>query len=102
MRGRVGHPARPERTPGASVVTFRGRLRLAIMRPAPGRPRSVPMARVFIRNPTRYRLTIGDRGAMRLPPQAAGMTYHHIIPFNELRDFWNTAVANDLEQLRET
>jgi hypothetical protein len=60
------------------------------------------MARVFIQNPTRYNLTIGNRGAMRLPPQAAGMTYHHIIPYNELRDFWNTAVANDLEQIRET
>jgi hypothetical protein len=60
------------------------------------------MARLTNRNPTPYRLTIGDRGAMRLPPQAAGMTYHHIIPFNELRDFWNTAVRNDLEQLRET
>jgi hypothetical protein len=60
------------------------------------------VARLLNRNPTRYRLTIGDRGAMRLPPQAAGMTYHHIIPFNELRDFWNAGVASDLEQLRET
>lgn len=60
------------------------------------------MARLPNPNPTRYRLTIGDRGAMRLPPQPAGMTYHHIIPFNELRDFWNAGVGNDLEQLRET
>ncbi len=53
-------------------------------------------------HPTRYRLTIGSRGDMRLPPQPAGMTYHHIIPFNELRAFWNAGVACNLEQLRET
>jgi hypothetical protein len=60
------------------------------------------MAKVTNRHPTPYRLTIGDRGAMRLPPQAAGMTYHHIIPYNELRDFWNTSVGRDLEPLRKT
>lgn len=60
------------------------------------------MARLLNRNPTAHRLTIGDRGAMRPPPQAAGMTYHHIIPFNGLRDFWNAGVACDLEPLRET
>ena len=60
------------------------------------------MGRVMNPNPTRYDLTIGERGAMRLPRQAEGMTYHHIIPFNELRLFWNTAVTCDLEPLRET
>jgi hypothetical protein len=60
------------------------------------------MARARNPNPTPYRLTLGQRGAMRLPPQDAGMTYHHILPFNELRDFWNAAVANDQEQLGET
>ena len=60
------------------------------------------MARLLNPNPTRYDLTIGERGAMRLPTQPRGMTYHHIIPFPELRAFWNTAVACDLEPLRET
>ena len=60
------------------------------------------MGRVMNPNPTRYDLTIGERGAMRLPRQEEGMTYHHIIPFPVLRTFWNTAVACDLETLRET
>jgi hypothetical protein len=60
------------------------------------------MARATNPRGTRYRLTLGERGAMRLPPQAAGMTYHHIIPYNELRDFWNTAVGRDPETLRQT
>jgi hypothetical protein len=60
------------------------------------------MARLRNPNPTRYDLTIGARGAMRLPAQPRGMTYHHIIPFNQLREFWNTGVSCDLEVLRET
>lgn len=60
------------------------------------------MARLLNPNPTRYDLTIGERGAMRLPPQARGLAYHHIIPLPQLRDFWNTGVACDLEPPRET
>src|SRR5262249_19989773 len=61
------------------------------------------MGRALNPNPTGYRLTIGnERGDMRLRRQARGMTYHHILPFNVLRDFWNEGAAHDLEQLRET
>jgi hypothetical protein len=63
------------------------------------------MARVLNQNPTPRRLTIvKPRKAIRspLPTRVDGMTYHHIIPFCEVRDFWNRMVARDLEQLRET
>ena len=48
-------------------------------------------------------LTIGTRhGDKPLPRLDAGITYHHIVPWNELSEFWNTAVACNPDELRTT
>jgi hypothetical protein len=61
------------------------------------------IARPFVANPTRYNLALPEiRNERDLLPDRAGMEYHHIIPHSVLRVFWNTCVARNLEQLRET
>jgi hypothetical protein len=60
------------------------------------------MGRFINPNPEAYNLAIDGRGQTILPKPTDSQVLHHIIPNATLRDFWNTAVAQNLEQLRET
>jgi hypothetical protein len=58
---------------------------------------------VAVPNPMRYNLTIDtkNRGRQIIATQR-GVEYNYVIPVRELGEFWNTAVANNLEALRKT
>jgi hypothetical protein len=51
-------------------------------------------------NPTRWNLTVGQRRPDSPLGPTGGMTYHHTIPYNILRDFWNRSVAYNLDEFR--